>query len=44
MLLYLTDGPRSGKPALYVALLPFGASMVAYMRSFLSDVRKRDSE
>ena len=44
MLLYLTDGPRSGKPALYVALLPFGVSMVAYIRSFLSDIRKSDSK
>jgi len=35
MILYLADGPRSGKPALYVALLPFGASLVVYARKFL---------
>jgi CDP-diacylglycerol---glycerol-3-phosphate 3-phosphatidyltransferase len=34
MILYLADGPRSGKPALYVALLPFGASLVVYARKF----------
>ncbi len=32
MLLYLADGPRSGKPALYAALIPFGASLVVYGR------------
>ena len=36
MLLYLADGPRSGKPALYVALVPFGASMVVYGKQLLS--------
>jgi CDP-diacylglycerol---glycerol-3-phosphate 3-phosphatidyltransferase len=30
MLLYLADGPRSGKPALYAALVPFGASVLVY--------------
>jgi CDP-diacylglycerol--glycerol-3-phosphate 3-phosphatidyltransferase len=35
MILYLADGPRSGRPALYAALVPFGASMVVYGRSFL---------
>ena len=35
MILYLADGPRSGKPALYAALLPFGASLVVYARKFL---------
>lgn len=35
MLLYIADGPRSGRPALYVALLPFSCSLVIYMRDFL---------
>jgi CDP-diacylglycerol--glycerol-3-phosphate 3-phosphatidyltransferase len=35
MLLYLADGPRSGKPALYAALVPFGASLVVYAKAFL---------
>jgi CDP-diacylglycerol---glycerol-3-phosphate 3-phosphatidyltransferase len=35
MILYLADGPRSGKPALYVALLPFAASLVVYARKFV---------
>ncbi|MBC8161627.1 MAG: CDP-alcohol phosphatidyltransferase family protein [Roseiflexaceae bacterium] len=41
MLLYLADGPRTGKPALFLALLPFGASMYAYGRSFVRDMRGR---
>jgi CDP-diacylglycerol--glycerol-3-phosphate 3-phosphatidyltransferase len=36
MILYLADGSRSGKPALYVALLPFGASLVVYARKFVA--------
>ena len=36
MILYLADGPRSGKPALYIALLPFGASLVVYARKFVA--------
>lgn len=39
MLLYIADGPRSGRPALYAALLPFASSMVVYMRSFLRLMR-----
>src|SRR5215213_5794631 len=35
MILYLADGPRSGKPALYIALLPFGVSLVVYARKFV---------
>ncbi len=35
MVLYLADGPRSGKPALWLALLPFGASVVVYGKKFL---------
>ena len=40
MLLYLADGPRSGKPALYLALLPFGASLVVYARKFVEIGRR----
>lgn len=40
MLLYLADGPRSGKPALYAALLPFGASMLVYGKKMLSALRQ----
>ena len=39
MLLYIADGPRSGKPALYIALLPFSVSLVAYIRSFAGHMR-----
>lgn len=39
MLCYLADGPRRGQPALYLALVPFVASLVAYMRSFLAAMR-----
>jgi CDP-diacylglycerol--glycerol-3-phosphate 3-phosphatidyltransferase len=39
MILYLADGPRSGRPALYAALLPFGASMIVYSRKFLQFFR-----
>lgn len=35
MLLYTADGPRSGRPALYVALVPFIASMLVYGRRLL---------
>ena len=34
-LLYLADGPRTGKPALYVAMVPFGLSFVEYGRHFI---------
>jgi CDP-diacylglycerol--glycerol-3-phosphate 3-phosphatidyltransferase len=40
MLLYIADGPRSGRPALYLALIPFTASLIAYMRSFLRIMRR----
>ena len=40
MLLYLADGPRSGRPALYAALVPFGASLVVYGKEFLSSFRR----
>ena len=39
MLLYLADGPRSGKPMLYAALLPFGASVAVYARQLLRSLR-----
>ena len=35
MLLYLADGPRSGKPALLAALIPFGASVLLYGKQFV---------
>ncbi len=41
MLLYLADGPRRGKLALYAALVPFAASMIVYMRSFIHAMRHR---
>jgi CDP-diacylglycerol---glycerol-3-phosphate 3-phosphatidyltransferase len=40
-LLYLADGPRSGKPALYLALIPFGLSFVQYGRRFVQAMRSR---
>jgi CDP-diacylglycerol--glycerol-3-phosphate 3-phosphatidyltransferase len=40
MLLYLADGPRSGKPALYAALVPFGASLVVYGKMFLRTLER----
>lgn len=38
-LLYLADGPRSGRPALYLALVPFTLSFVQYGRRFLEAMR-----
>lgn len=35
MLLYIADGPRSGKPALYLSLVPFVTSIVVYARKLL---------
>lgn len=35
MLLYIADGPRSGKPALYISLIPFAASILVYARQLL---------
>ncbi len=43
MILYLADGPRSGKPALYIALLPFGVSLVVYARKFVETVRHQSN-
>ena len=36
MILYLADGRRSGRPALFAALVPFGASLVVYARKLLA--------
>jgi CDP-diacylglycerol--glycerol-3-phosphate 3-phosphatidyltransferase len=41
MILYLADGPRSGRPALYAALVPFGASLVVYAKKFYEFFKKR---
>jgi CDP-diacylglycerol--glycerol-3-phosphate 3-phosphatidyltransferase len=38
MLLYMADGPRSGKLALYAALAPFGASLLVYGKKFFQAV------
>jgi CDP-diacylglycerol---glycerol-3-phosphate 3-phosphatidyltransferase len=35
MLLYIADGPRSGRPALYLAMLPFAVSFLEYGAQFL---------
>ncbi|MEM8533022.1 MAG: CDP-alcohol phosphatidyltransferase family protein [Chloroflexota bacterium] len=34
MLLYIADGERSGRPALYIAMVPFSSSLVFYFRGF----------
>jgi CDP-diacylglycerol--glycerol-3-phosphate 3-phosphatidyltransferase len=39
-LLYLADGPRSGKPALYVAMVPFGLSFFQYGRRAIEMLRR----
>ena len=40
ILLYVADGPRSGRPALYLALVPFMLSFVQYGRRFLRAMRR----
>jgi CDP-diacylglycerol---glycerol-3-phosphate 3-phosphatidyltransferase len=40
MLLYIADGPRSGRPALYLSLLPFGYSIAHYLRLFKAHIRE----
>jgi CDP-diacylglycerol--glycerol-3-phosphate 3-phosphatidyltransferase len=35
MLLYIADGPRSGRPALLLSLIPFAISIVVYARKLL---------
>ena len=39
-LLYVADGPRSGRPALYLALVPFTLSFVQYGRRFVRALRR----
>jgi CDP-diacylglycerol---glycerol-3-phosphate 3-phosphatidyltransferase len=39
MLLYVADGPRSGRPTLYLALLPFLYSAAHYLHVFYRHVR-----
>jgi CDP-diacylglycerol--glycerol-3-phosphate 3-phosphatidyltransferase len=40
-LLYVADGPRSGRPILYLAMLPFGLSFVQYGKRFLEAMDRR---
>ena len=40
-LLYLADGPRAGRPALYLALVPFGLSFVQYGHRFIRAMVRR---
>jgi CDP-diacylglycerol--glycerol-3-phosphate 3-phosphatidyltransferase len=40
MLLYVADGPRSGRPTLYLALLPFLYSASHYLRVFYIFMRQ----
>jgi CDP-diacylglycerol--glycerol-3-phosphate 3-phosphatidyltransferase len=42
VLLYTADGPRSGKPALYVALVPFALSLWQYGRRFVMIMRQNN--
>ncbi len=42
VLLYTADGERSGKPALYIALLPFSLSFWQYGRMFVRVMRRQD--
>lgn len=39
VLLYMVDGPRSGRPALILALLALGGSVVQYARTFLRSLK-----
>ncbi len=43
-LLYLAGGPRWGKPALYVALIPFSLSFVQYGWRFLEIMKESDAD
>ncbi|NTV64537.1 MAG: CDP-alcohol phosphatidyltransferase family protein [Oscillochloris sp.] len=38
-LCYIADGPRSGKPTLYLAMIPFGISFVQYGARFIRLIR-----
>lgn len=42
-LLYLADGPRSGRPALYAAMVPFSLSFLQYGRRFMQAMGQRDA-
>ena len=39
MLLYIADGPRSGRPAFYLSMIPFLYSISHYLRAFRSFLR-----
>ncbi len=39
-LLYVADGPRTGRPVLYLAMLPFALSFVQYGRTFLATMAR----
>jgi CDP-diacylglycerol--glycerol-3-phosphate 3-phosphatidyltransferase len=39
-LCYIADGPRSGQPALWLAMLPFALSFVQYGRRFIELMRR----
>lgn len=41
VLLYTADGSRSGKPALYLALIPFALSLWQYGRIFIKYMRQK---
>ncbi len=40
-LLYVADGPRTGKPILYLAMVPFGLSFVQYGWHFIRVMRRK---
>jgi CDP-diacylglycerol--glycerol-3-phosphate 3-phosphatidyltransferase len=44
MLLYTADGPRSGRPALYVALVPFLFSLAIYGRQFWEKILRTENQ
>jgi CDP-diacylglycerol--glycerol-3-phosphate 3-phosphatidyltransferase len=44
LIVYMADGPRTGKPALYVALVPFGLSFVQYGHQFVRFMRHKEQE
>jgi CDP-diacylglycerol--glycerol-3-phosphate 3-phosphatidyltransferase len=39
-LCYIADGPRSGRPALWLAMIPFGLSFVQYGTRFIQMMRR----
>jgi CDP-diacylglycerol--glycerol-3-phosphate 3-phosphatidyltransferase len=41
VLLYTVDGPRSGRPVLYLALVPFALSFWQYGKLFIKLMRQR---